>query len=172
MATSFSGGRSRSTQRTTDHGQTTGKLYHLRLRVECTLFCNLQILVIAVNSITNPYHTMANNAKTHVEISNQESKLILRSYLKHSNNWMAIRNDIRKQVDLLPPVARNLHESGQFTKVKRRMSDQIKKLENQSYVPKCEEVRRMVAEIKLRNQRYLTKEHPKQKGILQKRKVT
>ena len=24
--------------RTTDHGQATGKLYHLRLRVECTLF--------------------------------------------------------------------------------------------------------------------------------------
>jgi hypothetical protein len=25
-----------------DHGQATGKLYHLRLRVECALFCNLQ----------------------------------------------------------------------------------------------------------------------------------
>jgi hypothetical protein len=24
------------------HGQATGKLYHLRLRFECTLFCNLQ----------------------------------------------------------------------------------------------------------------------------------
>ena len=29
-------------ERTTDHGQATGKLYHLRLRVECNLFCNLQ----------------------------------------------------------------------------------------------------------------------------------
>ena len=29
-------------ERTTDHGQATGKRYHLRLRVECTLFCNLQ----------------------------------------------------------------------------------------------------------------------------------
>jgi hypothetical protein len=29
-------------ERTTDHGQATGKLYHLRLRVECTLCCNLQ----------------------------------------------------------------------------------------------------------------------------------
>ena len=29
-------------KRTTDHGQATGKLYHLQLRVECTLFCNLQ----------------------------------------------------------------------------------------------------------------------------------
>jgi hypothetical protein len=29
-------------ERTTDHGQATGKLYHLRLQVECTFFCNLQ----------------------------------------------------------------------------------------------------------------------------------
>jgi len=28
--------------RTTDYGQATGKLYHLRLRAECTLFCNVQ----------------------------------------------------------------------------------------------------------------------------------
>jgi hypothetical protein len=32
----------RKSKGTTDHGQATGKLYHLRLRVECTLFCNLQ----------------------------------------------------------------------------------------------------------------------------------
>jgi hypothetical protein len=35
MATSFSGERS---QRTTDPGQATGKIYHLRWRVECTIF--------------------------------------------------------------------------------------------------------------------------------------
>ena len=29
-------------ERTTDHDQATGKLYDLRLRVECTRFCNLQ----------------------------------------------------------------------------------------------------------------------------------
>jgi hypothetical protein len=34
--------RSRSTWRTTHHGQVTGKLYHLWLRVECILFCKLQ----------------------------------------------------------------------------------------------------------------------------------
>ena len=39
MTTSFSGRRS---QTTTDHEQATGKLYDLQLRVECTLFCNLQ----------------------------------------------------------------------------------------------------------------------------------
>jgi hypothetical protein len=36
MATSFS--KPEYPERTTDHGQATGKLYHLRLRVECTLF--------------------------------------------------------------------------------------------------------------------------------------
>jgi hypothetical protein len=57
MATSFSGGRSRSTQeRTTDHEQATGKLYHLRLGVECTLFVifkvKLKILLkVALNTI-------------------------------------------------------------------------------------------------------------------------
>ena len=30
-------------ERTTDNGQATGKLYHLWLRVECTLFCNLGV---------------------------------------------------------------------------------------------------------------------------------
>jgi hypothetical protein len=29
-------------ERTTNHGQATGQLYHFWLRVECTLFCNLQ----------------------------------------------------------------------------------------------------------------------------------
>ena len=29
-------------ERTTDHGKATSKLYHLWLRVECTLFCNQQ----------------------------------------------------------------------------------------------------------------------------------
>ena len=57
MVTSFSGGRSR---------QATGKLYHLRIRVQCTLFCNLQsrarthvVLVIGLyellgNQLPNP----------------------------------------------------------------------------------------------------------------------
>ena len=48
-------------ERTTDHEQATGKLYHLRLRVECTLFCNLQsrtrthaVLVIGLYELLDP----------------------------------------------------------------------------------------------------------------------
>ena len=39
MAPSFSGEKKPEyPERTTDHGQATGKFYHLRLRVECTFF--------------------------------------------------------------------------------------------------------------------------------------
>jgi len=87
-----------------------------------------------------------------VEVSNQELKIISRSYLKYCNEWMAIRTDIRKQVDILLPVCRNLYESGQFDKVKRMMSNKIeKKSGNDGYVLKCE-IRSMVTEIKHRNQ--------------------
>ena len=42
MVTSVSGGASGVLRENTDHEEATDKLYHLRLRVECTLFCNLQ----------------------------------------------------------------------------------------------------------------------------------
>jgi hypothetical protein len=47
MATSFSGGRSWSTQREPDHGQATGKLYHLQLRVECRILTVSRSYVMA-----------------------------------------------------------------------------------------------------------------------------
>ena len=46
---------------TTDHGQAISKLYYLQLRVECTLFCNLQsrarthaVLVIGLYELLDP----------------------------------------------------------------------------------------------------------------------
>jgi hypothetical protein len=45
----------------TDHGQATGELYHMWLRVECTLFCNVQrrawthaVLVIGLYELLDP----------------------------------------------------------------------------------------------------------------------
>jgi hypothetical protein len=53
-------------ERTTDHGQATGKLYHLRLRVEWTLLCNLQsrarthtVLVIGYSTTKTGRHDIA-----------------------------------------------------------------------------------------------------------------
>jgi len=48
--------------------------------------------------------------------------------LKNSNDWMANRTDIRQQVDLLPPVARNLYQSDRLEKVKHMMSVQKTKI--------------------------------------------
>jgi len=42
MATSFRWRKPEYLERTTDNEQAIGKLYHLRVRVECTFFSNLQ----------------------------------------------------------------------------------------------------------------------------------
>jgi hypothetical protein len=48
-------------ERTIDPGQATGQLYHLRLRVQCTLFCHLEswarthsVLVIGLYELLDP----------------------------------------------------------------------------------------------------------------------
>jgi hypothetical protein len=62
------GVRGENPERTTDHGQATGKLHHLWLRVECTLFCNLQnrvrthtILVIGLYELLGNPTTYGNS---------------------------------------------------------------------------------------------------------------
>jgi hypothetical protein len=66
MATSFSGGRSREyPKRTTDHGQATGKLYHLRLRVECTLCCNLQSRALTHTVLVIGLYELLGNSTTY-----------------------------------------------------------------------------------------------------------
>jgi hypothetical protein len=62
MVTNLSGGGSRSTRREPPiHGQAISKLYHLRLRVEYTFFCDLQrwarthsVLVIGLYELLDP----------------------------------------------------------------------------------------------------------------------
>jgi hypothetical protein len=61
MTTSFSGGEAGVPGENPDPEQATGKLYHLRLRVECTLFCNLHswvrthaVLVICLYELLDP----------------------------------------------------------------------------------------------------------------------
>ena len=53
MATSFKAG---VPGETTDHGQATGKLYHLRLRVECTFFAiwNAVLVIGLYELLGNP----------------------------------------------------------------------------------------------------------------------
>jgi hypothetical protein len=58
--------------RTTDYGQATGKLYHLRLRVKCSLFCNLQsrvrthaVLVLGLYELIGHHYAQANTNKVY-----------------------------------------------------------------------------------------------------------
>ena len=53
-------------ERTTDNGQATGKLYHLRLRVECTLFCNLQSRVRTHAVLVIGLHELIGNPTTYL----------------------------------------------------------------------------------------------------------
>jgi hypothetical protein len=68
-------------ERTTDNGQATGKLYHLRLRVECTLFVIYKdgrethaVLVIGLYELlSNPttFSTITSRTSTHCRPSGQ-----------------------------------------------------------------------------------------------------
>ena len=74
MATSFSGGR---TERTTNHGQATGIFYHLRLRIECTLFCNLQSRVRTLAVLVIGLYEMLGNPTTPKQRSTKFVKKIV-----------------------------------------------------------------------------------------------
>ena len=52
--------------RTTDHRQATGKLYHLRLRVECILFCNLQIQALTYSVLEIGLYELLGNPTTYL----------------------------------------------------------------------------------------------------------
>jgi hypothetical protein len=58
-------------ERTTEHGQATGKLYHMRLRVECTLFCYVHswvlthaVLVIGLYELLDPARDISGQMHT------------------------------------------------------------------------------------------------------------
>jgi hypothetical protein len=78
-----------------DHGQATDELYHLRLRVECTFFCNLQsrarthvVLVIGFNELLG--HPQRNIVCTHMyadcllkNTSTKHNKYVVYQKLEH-----------------------------------------------------------------------------------------
>jgi hypothetical protein len=72
-------------ERNTDHGQATGKFYHLWLRVECTLFCNLQsrarthaVLVIGLYELLgNPRVIVFNATFNNISVISWQSDLMV-----------------------------------------------------------------------------------------------
>ena len=86
MATSFSSGRSRSTQR---EPPTMGKqlvnFYHLRLQVECTLFCNLQRRVRTHTVLVISLYELFDNPTTYFFVS--DIKLQAMYKVIHTSNY-------------------------------------------------------------------------------------
>ena len=61
-------------ERTADHGQVTGKLYHLWLRVECTLFCHLQSWVLTHTVLVIGLYALLGNPTTQLIEPSEKGK--------------------------------------------------------------------------------------------------
>ena len=116
------------------------------LVLKFTRFDSIKKCLLAVNSYIS-IGKMANK-RSHVEVSQLEISLILESYVKNSSNCVAIQSDLRRNLHLLQPAARDLYENGKYDKVKRRMSDQVKKATKEGFVPLNDEVNKYIEEIK------------------------
>jgi hypothetical protein len=76
---SFSGGRSR----TTYHGQETGKLDHLQLRVQCTLFCNLQSWVRTHAVLVIGFHELLSHTRPSKETKKEQDEIKFIAWTKN-----------------------------------------------------------------------------------------
>lgn len=100
--------------------------------------------------------------RTHIDISLIELTAIVKGYRQFGNNWGSVLADVKNSANL-PMAAAQLYQDGKIEKLKRRMSDQIKKVSRDSYVPANNEIATMIQEIKQNNTRYQQKGHPLEK---------
>lgn len=107
-------------------------------------------------------------SRTHVEVSVLEQTLILQGYCRNRCNWPAVLEHIKQNIDKMPAAVINLYQDGAFTKLRRRMGDQVKKKKDNFIYP-SEESKELAAEIKVAEARYSTKETPHKGKKLQKR---
>lgn len=97
---------------------------------------------------------MAEKRKTHVEASVEEQLLILRQYVDNRSNWPLILQHVRHNLDKLPIPAANLYRTEDFSKLKRRMSGQVKKLTKEGFTTNNQEMSQLIFEINLMERRY------------------
>ncbi|CAC5421822.1 unnamed protein product [Mytilus coruscus] len=100
--------------------------------------------------------------RTHIDISQIELTAIVKGYRQFGNNWGSVLADVKNSANL-PMAAAQLYKDGKMEKLKRRMSDQIKKVPRDSYVPANDEIATLIQEIKQNNTRYQQKGHPLEK---------
>lgn len=112
---------------------------------------------------------MAEKTRTHVDVSITEQILILQSYSANRCNWPVVLADVKKGIEMLPEAAQTLYKEGAFHKLKRRMSDQVKKLRKEGACGGNEELVGLAEEIKTNDTRYSQKHHPAVKRQLAKK---
>ncbi|CAG2233031.1 unnamed protein product [Mytilus edulis] len=114
---------------------------------------------------------MALKAKeVRVEISLNKKIMISKNYEKTRCNWPRILENIRSNIDELPGQAKSLYQEGDFQKLRRRMSDQMKKLTKEGAIITNEELKEIVERIREMESRYSGQagDHPKDKVISKK----
>ncbi|CAC5404996.1 unnamed protein product [Mytilus coruscus] len=67
---------------------------------------------------------------------------------------------MKQNLDKLPAAARDLYQDGAFTKLSRRMGDQVKKMTKDNVIYPSEELKELAAEIRVAEARYSTKGTP------------
>ncbi|XP_062579118.1 uncharacterized protein LOC134241038 [Saccostrea cucullata] len=99
--------------------------------------------------------------RSHVEVSVEELLMIFRSYLIHKCNWPLILADIRSNINFLPENARTLYMEGAFEKLKRRMSDQVRRyMKDDSVKIENPELLSIVTTLRASDKRYSEKLTP------------
>ncbi|CAC5400701.1 unnamed protein product [Mytilus coruscus] len=110
-------------------------------------------------------------SRTHVEVSILEQTLILQGYCRNRCNWPAVMEHMKQNLDKLTAAARDLYQDGAFTKLRRGMGDQVKKMTKDNVIYSSEELKELAAEIRVAEARYSTKGTPAQRKEIAKRVV-
>lgn len=92
--------------------------------------------------------------KTHVEVSLEEQIQILKGYTLNPCNWSIILQMVKENAFLLPANAAKLYREEEYAKLKRRMSDQVRKVTKEDFKTNSVELSNLITEVKLKESRY------------------
>ncbi|CAC5370974.1 unnamed protein product [Mytilus coruscus] len=107
--------------------------------------------------------------KSHTEVSFIEQLIIFRAYTKTRCNWSLVLEEVKRQRDKLPQAAMELYGCTEGQKLKRRMTDQVRKLTKDGMTICNPELKRLVEEVRAMDSRYSQKSDPASKRANLKR---
>ena len=72
--------------------------------------------------------TLLQQRKKLVRVNKEETLLILRAYMNHPTSWSEILEEMRANLTVMSPEARQLYESGALKQLRDRMSGKMSAL--------------------------------------------